>query len=126
MGTGMEPEVINCNSAEEFLQKISDTSDARAPTFCRPWVYRGHANANWSLFPPAWRDHGRLILAPLAEWLRPQVLQVIDPHMANRGAHKPGYLDKLRSYALETVTEVFAVSQFCTLGDELGLMLPNA
>src|SRR3954468_22906250 len=101
MGTQVQPEIINCGSAEEFLLKISDTSDARAPTFCRPWVYRGHANANWKLLPPAWRDDGHKTLAPLAEWLRPQVLQVIDPYIAGMGSPKPGFPEKLRRYALE-------------------------
>src|SRR2546428_459658 len=116
---------IRCKSVKRFLSKLSSTTDAKAPNFTNPWVYRGHADATWQLKPPAWRIDGRDKLKPLMDWLRPQITAAISKS-PNWPILKADFRDNRLRYALHITSEVFAVTQFCAIADELGLVIPNA
>jgi hypothetical protein len=112
-------------SAKEFMDALLGLpTDTGAPDFRSPWVFRGHANADWKLQPPAFRSDGRAQLKPLIEWLRPQIEPVglNNPNWRNLGPNEQRLLFECE---LQKTAEVLAIRQFCDVADELGLLIPG-
>src|SRR6266550_1768012 len=103
---GIEHEkTIHSTSAHAFLRRISPTHRAwhRPRTNPASWIFRGHANANWTLTPRA---------------LRLDVRRRHDPH----GFHGPGSLEDVAS---QLNFEAFLFRDFLRMADDVGLPLPQ-
>jgi hypothetical protein len=108
---GRSVEIIRLSTAEEFLAAIVPADhEIGPPNFTSPHVYRGHADASWELRPAAWRKDGIEKLRPLREQLRSEVEAATNPTVKST---REGLIEE----RLQTVTEVFAVRQFCDLNN---------
>jgi len=121
-----EPEgTHHYNSARDFLGALSKYADiAGAPHFRCPFVFRGHSDSGWELKPTAWRKDGQEIIRPLLDWLRPQIIHQVE----ELPGHQPGPRASQRQieHLVQLTAEVFAIKQFCTFADELGMIIPGA
>ncbi len=134
MATNLNPpfvEVITMESADAFLDylRLSNTvwGEDLDPS---PWVFRGHANADWHLMPRARRPDGRRILMPLIEQYirtkRPNWhwnADAFDDALSQPQALKGNSDIFNRVYEVQQYIECTAISQFAQLADEVGLRL---
>jgi hypothetical protein len=65
--------VIECLSARELLQNLSPRSEFFDDSEALDWIFRGHANADWTLHPTAFRSSANLLdrqlaMPPWPEW----------------------------------------------------------
>lgn len=95
----------------------ADWMDPRAAV-C-PWVFRGHADADWQLVPPAWRDGATEPDRPLGRMLAA---------LRRRQFRSPRPLrddGEQREVLLRGMAEIALVSAFLTLIDDLGMAMPG-
>ncbi len=113
--------------AREFLEALRPINEPWSPpsSGAAPWLFRGQANAAWSLVPNVWRAepdpldvlrerYGGLVVRMLAEQ-RPQ-----------RGtAFEEVPADRLGELCTQVYAEYIAVHDYAELADEIGLMVPD-
>jgi hypothetical protein len=63
-------EFIHCDSAKDFLHVLSLANPIWGKGLNRPWLFRGHADENWKLVPPAWRTESAEFYEPLLKQFR--------------------------------------------------------
>lgn len=113
------------DSARQFitaLQALPLEGGRGSPEMRSPWVFRGHSDAGWNLVPCAWRPDGQRVLQPIMDRLRPKVESM---YGARSPSTRPDLIQRRTASAIQTASEVVAVSQFCRLADELGLEVPG-
>ena len=114
-------------SADDFIDALRLTNDRWGPVrdHATPWVFRGQADAEWSLQPSAWRPDGRGFLKPLAERARESMAEWFK-RAGSRFAHPK--ISDVRAFdmLLWSEAEIEAVRQFAMLGDELGFEVHDA
>jgi hypothetical protein len=103
-------EVIETQTADEFLAYLDRSGTHWGGTPNVPWVFRGHADDKWRLLPSAWREEGSAALrnyfGRLAATVPPAILKT--PEGAAR---------------VLIAAECEAVGRFVDLADELGLSI---
>jgi hypothetical protein len=112
-------------SAEEFLNYLRPSEKCWGSEWDSPWIFRGHADADWALLPPLLRADGRVKVG--------QVLEEISTRLARwtLGDFEAALSDAVRVREQDSVriiidrvirdTEYYAVTKFAELADELGL-----
>lgn len=131
-------EFIDFSSATEFLNYLRPTNPDWGEHLDSPWVFRGHANADWTLTPSTWRPLGKDKLKPLADSVfRFFETYDIDLFIRNQSSlwrktdedeqrtifelwQSPSSKDSIIENLAYYVAEQEAVIQFCQLSDELG------
>jgi hypothetical protein len=115
------------DSADDFVDALRLTNDRWGPVhdYATPWVFRGQADAQWSLQPSARRPDGRGFLQPLAERARP-ALEEWFAREGNRFSHPQISDQRAFDLLLWSEAEIEAVRQFAMLGDELGFEVHDA
>lgn len=116
-------------AADDFVDALRLTNDrwSLVHDYATPWVFRGQADAQWSLQPSAWRPDGRGFLQPLAERARPALEEWFAREDGGARFAHPKISDK-RAFELLlwSEAEIEAVRQFAMLGDELGFEVHDA
>lgn len=121
------------DSAREFLEALRPinppwTPEDAPPGAACPWLFRGQANAAWSLVPNVWRADGGGPdpLADLRRRHHEDIVRLVDERRPQDATQFEG-LDPARILDLcEAVhAEFMAVVDYADLADELGLMVPD-
>jgi hypothetical protein len=99
-----------------------------------PWIFRGHANAQWSLLPSAWRSGYDVMPACRKEAGRRmdaanpdhRLIWSYPPTNFQTGSAIFGNNDKVlqRNLAVEATAELLPIWDFALACDELGLATP--
>lgn len=115
------------DSAREFLEALRPVNAPWSPATngAAPWLFRGQANAAWSLVPNVWRE-GPDPLDVLRDRYREAVGQELAKRRPQEGTafeRMPG--ERLLELCTQVFAEYVAVQDYAELADELGLMVPD-
>ncbi len=55
MASKTNVQVMDCDTAEEFVGALAMSTSRRDAWYPYQWLYRGHASSNWDLVPTALR-----------------------------------------------------------------------
>ena len=118
-------EYVDCTCALEFLREIEEIN----PRFCDGrWIYRGHANASWSLCPKAFRDDttffDQFVDKYVYKFVNIALLEGYErEELAKHGVTENNY-GKFVELVVRLEAEKKAVAAFCNLADRVGLDIP--
>ncbi len=59
---------VECQTAEEFLDRLSSRAEPFRDSFSREWIFRGQSDAAWDLLPSAFRPSAKLRLRNPDRW----------------------------------------------------------
>jgi hypothetical protein len=122
-------EVVEHRTAIELLAYIRLADRHWGDGWNAPWIFRGHADADWRLIPPSRRPDGQRILRPLieahlastGEWT------IDDFDLASRSPElvKQDASVRSRLTSAQTRAEGRAIREFVILANELGLRIED-
>jgi hypothetical protein len=126
-------------SARLFLGhlRLSQPHWGRAPS--SPWIFRGQADANWSLVPSAFRTPGKDLIKhlsmPYVEVLRKDRAKLASlaqftmrpaQHKLLANIDETAFRENVLAALAHVAAEIHAVDEFVRLSDNVGLPIPSS